>query len=71
MKITLQPGDSAEGFSLSGGGEDDVWFLLVCGCGGYGGVDLFFLAWGWIFSLVIFYKGVFCLGVRKVSFFSF
>lgn len=41
MEITLQPGDSAEGFPLSGGGEDDVWFLLFVGAGFMGGLTLF------------------------------
>lgn len=58
MEITLQPGDSAEGFPLSGGGEDDVWFLLFVGAGFMGGLTLFLrLAFSnsLVFSLFLFF----------------
>lgn len=37
MEITLQPGDSAEGFSLLGGEEEDIWLLLGFRVGAVGG----------------------------------
>ena len=37
MEITLQPGDSAEGSSLLGGEEEDIWLLLRFGVGVVGG----------------------------------
>lgn len=36
-EITLQPGDSAEGLPLLGGGEEDIWLLLRFGVGVVGG----------------------------------
>lgn len=45
MEITLQPGDSAEGFSLLGGEEDDIWLLLGYGVGAVGGLTFFFFFW--------------------------
>lgn len=55
MEITLQPGDSAEEFPLSGGGEDDVWFLLFVGAGLLGGLTFFF--WVWLFQILLFLGG--------------
>lgn len=55
MEITLQPGDSAEEFPLSGGGEDDVWFLLFVGAGLLGGLTFFF--WVWLFQILLFFWG--------------
>lgn len=55
MEITLQPGDSAEEFPLSGGGEDDVWFLLFVGAGLLGGLTFFF--WVWLFQILLFFGG--------------
>ena len=56
MEITLQPGDSAEGFSLLGGEEDDIWLLLGYGVGAVGGLTFFFFfGWGPTFFR-IFYR---------------
>lgn len=59
-EITLQPGDSAEEFSLLGGEEENIWLLLGFGVGAVGGLTFCFFCfvlfcWGPTFFR-IFYR---------------